>query len=307
MKIAILGRTSMLVRTAWLLQKSGHQIVFVGTTKPAEFYDSGYSAFEELARECGAKYRQAGDINAEEYVADLSGCGAEIGISVNWPMLMGRAPISAFKFGVLNAHAGDLPRYRGNACPNWAIINDESHIGLCVHQMCPDQLDSGPVLARDTFFLSNDTYIEEVYSWLETAVPKLFLRAVEGIANGLLIPVPQPDDPALSLRCYPRRPEDARIQWQNPVKAIYRLVRASSRPFAGAFTFLEGQRRMIVWRALPAEVPPFVAVPGQVMSLENGRIRVACGEGCLDIEEYELEDPVHDELTVRLGMRSRFV
>lgn len=298
----------MLIRTAGLLRDFGHEIVFVGTMNPAEFYNSGYSEFAALASECGAVYRQGGDINSDEYVAALAGSGAEVGVSVNWPTLIGERPISVLPHGILNAHAGDLPRYRGNACPNWAILNDEPHVGLCVHQMLPLELDAGPVLAKDTFPLGSGTYIGEIYTWLDTAIPALFQRAVQGIASGTLVPVPQFLEPALSLRCYPRRPEDGRIKWTDPVKAISRLVRASSRPFAGAFTFLEASQRMTVWRASPVtDAPPFVAVPGQVMSVSGGRIRVACGDGCLDIEEYELDATVVGGTSIRLGGRSRLV
>jgi methionyl-tRNA formyltransferase len=138
----------------------------------------------------------------------------------------------------------------------------------------------------------------------------MFVEAVEGLASGAIVPQPQPDDTSLHLRCYPRRPEDSRIVWAEPAEMILRLVRASSRPFDGAFGFLEGQRKVTIWRA-EHEIArgSFLAVPGQVCYRSGDDPVIACTDGLIRLTEVEVEGCagsaagkalIHDSLRNRL-------
>ena len=156
---------------------------------------------------------------------------------------------TSFEYGIINAHAGDLPRYRGNACPNWAIINNESNVGLCLHLMEANSLDSGPILMKKYYKLTQHTYIGDIYEWMGTMILSCLvtLSIIFKIQKGLELQQ-QSLHPGDWLRCYPRRPEDSKIDWQRDADYIS-FIRASSHPFQGAFTFLEGQQRLTVWRA----------------------------------------------------------
>lgn len=290
MRIALLGRTRWLVDAGEALRRAGHAIVAVATAKDEPFYRCGPEDFAALAARSGADFLGVVSL-ADPAVRDrLAAARADLAVSINWPVVVGADVIDLFPRGVVNAHCGDLPRYRGNACPNWAILNGDERIGLCAHMMEAGALDAGPVLLRDYLPLADDTYIGDVYAWLDRRIPTIIADAVSGLAQGALAPAPQPDDPGLALRCYPRRPEDGRIDWRQPVAAIHRLVRASSRPFAGAFATLEDGRRLTIWRARPfAHETPFCAVPGQVMLRAQGDPVIACGSGALRLEEVEVE------------------
>jgi methionyl-tRNA formyltransferase len=197
--------------------------------------------------------------------------------------------------GFFNVHPGDLPRYRGNACPNWAILNGDDHIGLCVHKVVPE-LDGGPVLLRERFALSPDTYIGEIYDWWLARSPELLCEAVRLFQTGENTLEEQPSDPKTWLRGYPRRPEDSRIDWSQPAEFVHRLVRASSRPFAGAYALLEGETRVTVWRAeVHKHQGDFLAIPGQVLTVEGGHPIVACGENTLRLNEVSVEGCGTDE------------
>lgn len=286
MKIAILGRTAWLLDAARRLRDSGHSIVLVATAEPAEYYSASSDDFAGLSKDCGCPFIS----NASNLGSALAASGADIAVSVNWPSVLGEDIVNALKYGVLNAHAGDLPRYRGNACPNWAILNGESHVGLCVHLMEPASLDSGPVLVRRHFPLDDRTYIEDIYHWLDEALPHALTEAVQGLVSGALTMQPQSTNPADWLRCYPRRAEDGRINWSWDADRIHRLVRASSHPFAGAFGYLDDGRKLTVWRAEKVTHPgAFCAVPGQILFRADRDVVVACGSGVLRLTEVELE------------------
>ena len=190
--------------------------------------------------------------------------------------------MDAFEHGILNAHAGDLPRYRGNACPNWAILNFEACVGLTVHRMT-EELDSGPFLVKTHFPLNEETYIGDIYAWLQTAIPLAFVEALDRLSGPGFV---QQDATVRPLRAYPRRPEDARIDWRAKTREILALVRASSRPFEGATTTIEGREIVRVFRA--SRFFPefdFLAVPGQVCLANDGNPVIATGDGMIEIEE----------------------
>jgi methionyl-tRNA formyltransferase len=290
MKVAVLGRTGMLIAAADSVAARGHSIVVVATATAEQFYDAGVDDYEKLAKRHGAKFLGSVSLRQKAGIKLLKSVSADIAISINWPSVLGQDVLAIFEHGVLNAHAGDLPRYRGNACPNWAILNGEERVGLCIHQMAPDELDAGPIFVNDYLPLADDTYIADVYAWMGASVPSLFAKAVDGIADGTLRPVAQPLDPALSLRCYPRRPDDARLVWTKSVDDVLRLIRASSHPFDGAFAFLEADKKVTVWRAArESHRGQFSAVPGQVCSRAENDPVVACGDGVIRLVDVSID------------------
>lgn len=248
----------------------------------------GPADFAELAEEAGAAYFCDPAINRPEYLRLAEEAGAEVAISVNWPTLIGSEMLDRFPHGVVNAHAGDLPRYRGNATPNWAILAGEHRVVLTMHRMT-ERLDAGPVLAQRAFPLSDATYVGDVYRFLAEAVPELFVQVLDGLQDGSLVAVDQPEDPALSLRCYPRHPRDSLLDWGRAAAELCRLVRASAEPFSGAYSFV-GTERIVVWRAHVEPVGhPYLGMPGQVIDIRrrSGEVAVLTGEGALVVEEVE--------------------
>jgi methionyl-tRNA formyltransferase len=307
MSVALIARTQWALDAARLLQKAGVEISLVATHRAEPFYNCGIKEYRKFAADSGIPFIDASKISHDALVAQISG-GGSVAISVNWPTILPAEVIGRFRLGMLNAHAGDLPRYRGNACPNWAILNGESHVGLCVHLMQPGQLDSGPVLLRDRLQIGDGTYIGDIYRWLDQRIPSMLSEGAIGLISSKLAPLPQPSDPKLALRCYPRRPEDGRINWTRSAEQIHRLVRASSRPFDGAFAFLADGRRVTIWRAdMFAHPGPFCAVPGQVILRENGVPIVSCGEGCLALTELEISGMIAADAikTVGSSLRAR--
>jgi UDP-4-amino-4-deoxy-L-arabinose formyltransferase/UDP-glucuronic acid dehydrogenase (UDP-4-keto-hexauronic acid decarboxylating) len=288
MKFAALGRTRWLYDAVAAAQARGHRCVLIATAEASPEYAVNESDFERLAKDIGCPFIFDARIETPEHVAVIERSGADIAISVNWPNMLAKAVRDRFPRGVLNAHAGDLPRYRGNACPNWAILNGEPETVATIHEMV-DELDAGPILLQDRLPLTEQTYIGEIYRWLDAGIPALFARALDGLEAGRLQGRPQPDDPRLSLRCYPRRPEDGLIDWRLPARHIARLVRASSEPFAGAYTFL-AEQRVRIWRAQAGTLPHrWCGAPGQVArrDRQDGTVTVLTGEGVLIVEEIE--------------------
>jgi len=290
MRVLAIGRTQFLYETIEKLRQSGHEIAGVLTGQAQPEYARKEEDFRRLAGEIGVAFRLDERINSEAAQNWIRACAADVAVSVNWRTRIGRETIDLLPHGVLNAHAGDLPRYRGNATVAWAILNGEREITLTIHKM-DEGLDSGDIVLQHRLPIAEDTYITQLYKAYETLVPDLFAQAVDGLASGRITPRPQPTDPALSLRCYPRLPRDGRIDWREQAVLLHRLVRASAEPYEGAYTFLDG-RRLTIWRAKLERPPfPFLGTPGQVAEIrpETGEAAVAANGGFLVLQEVETE------------------
>lgn len=289
LKIALIGRTEILYETAILLGTAGHIITCILTAKEAPEYERGSEDFKMLALKIGAKFEVGPKINSHSEF--LKSSNADIGISINYTSIIPQEVIDIFPLGILNAHSGDLPRYRGNACQAWAILNGEKKIGLCVHRMIGEELDSGDIIARDYLPISHYTKVTETWEWMKIRTPELILQSVQQLAlNPRYVLEHQSKDPREALRCYPRRPEDGKIDWKQSAIQILRLVNASNKPYSGAFCDYEG-KRMRIWDAeLVEDGEVYCAVPGQVTAIFNNFIEVACGAGKLKIYKVQLDD-----------------
>lgn len=291
MRIAIIGRSEILFETAEILAASGFEIGIIITAKEAPEYTKTSKDFKDLAIRLKCPFVQTPHIE-ETYDVIKKLDTINIAVSLNYSGVIPQKIIDLFPMGILNAHGGDLPRFRGNACQAWAILMGEDRVALCVHRMVGGELDSGDIVARSYLSLDTNTRIGDIWSWINKSAPNLFKQALDELAsNPNYIIECQSKNPDDALRCYPRTPQDGKIDWNQSAESLSRLVRASSEPYNGAYTFLNG-KRFKIWRAFPAEYPcPSLSVPGQVLwrSIETGEVGVATGKGVLVLVEAQLE------------------
>lgn len=286
MKIAIIGRSEILYDTVKLLRQAGHSITCILTNKEAPEYTKTAADFEALASELSVPFASTAQIT--NVMPMLQATGSDIGVSFNYSGVIPKEITDLFSRGILNAHGGDLPRYRGNACQAWAILNGEDKIGLCIHRMIGGELDNGDIMARDFLAIDHTTKVTIVWAWLNRRIPELFIQAVNQLAiDPSYLLETQSKDLRDAHRCYPRLPEDGRIVWRQSALQILRLINASNKPYVGAFCDYEGQR-FTIWDAeLVKEFENFSAIPGQITRIGADFVEVACGEGKLRLISVE--------------------
>lgn len=291
MRIAIIGRTEILYSTLQLFLKSGFEIPLIITAKEAPEYQKTRADFKEISESINADFLSTPDISSENCIRIIEkNLPFDLGISMNFPGIISESIIDYFKIGILNAHGGDLPLYRGNACQAWAIINGEEKIGFCIHKMVGGELDSGDIIEKEYFPINLNTRIGEYHFWTQERVPQLFLSAVNKLlVNPDYVLENQSRRSIDSLRCYPRKPQDSRIIWSNSSLEILRLINASSEPYSGAYCEFEGQK-CVIWRAeLYQDDERYYAIFGQVAQiLRNGEVIVLTGKGKLKIINIQI-------------------
>ena len=288
MRVAIIGRTEILYDTVELLRAAGYTITCILTAKEAPEYTKTAADFECLAAALQVPFVNSARIESQATM--LRESKADLAVSINYSGVIPESITRLFPLGILNAHGGDLPRYRGNACQAWAILNGEEEIGLCIHRMVGGELDSGDIIARDYLLINHATKITKVWEWMNERVPSLFLEAVNQLSKQPSYILDTQSKKAIdALRCYPRKPEDGRIDWRQSALQILRLINASNKPYAGAFCDYEGHL-LIIWDAeLVTEFENLCAVPGQVTLIGDGFVEIACGEGKLRVLSVEYE------------------
>lgn len=289
LRVAAIGRTHWLYDAIEAVAARGHEIVLIGTAPAAPEYLRTERDFVSLAGQLGCPSFVTTRLEQEEIVAAISAADADVCISMNWPGLIRAATLARFPMGVVNAHPGDLPRYRGNACPNWAILQGERSVVLTLHRMT-EILDAGPILARHAIPIDDTTYIADVYERLTAMIPAMYADLTDALAADTVIEQEQPSYPWEGMRCHPRRPVDGLLDWSLPAVQLARLVRASAEPFAGAFSYVDGQL-LRVWRARAVDSEfPMLGVPGQVIAIDAsaGIVHILCGEGILELSQVSL-------------------
>jgi len=160
----------------------------------------------------------------------------------------------------INIHHGDLPRWRGRANVNWAIILGKPYIGLTYHEAIPD-LDAGaiyaqykiPITARDTV----KTVYDKINHYVKTHSASVVNQVIQGYSGR-----PQRGQ---ATYCITRLPEDGLIDWNQSTMAINRLVRALTHPYPGAFTYFNG-KKLIIWKTIIPQKPRnYVGrIPGRI-------------------------------------------
>jgi len=294
MKILLVGRTEILYDTAVALRKQ-HTISGIITAPASPEYLRSEEDFQKLAEEIGCPCVVTRSLRKDDVASFLESISADIVISMNWVSIIDDAFISRFRLGVLNAHFGDLPRYRGNAVTNWAMIAGEAEVVLTIHFMQGGELDSGDIVLQDRLKLTDKTTIADINAYAAGKIPEMFASAATGLDNGMLRPKPQSETGLKPFRCYPRLPRDSRVNWNMTAAEIDVLVRASTHPYSGAYSYLtrSGElKKLYIWKTRVVETETIdIGTPGHLVKHDktSGESWVYTGSGILALCEVSFD------------------
>ena len=189
----------------------------------------------------------------------------------------------------VNVHYAPLPRYRGRANVNWALINGEAATAITIHRLAPE-LDGGNILLQREVAIGRDDGVADLYQRLNALQRRHLGETVEHFLDGAT-GVAQ-DEGRATYGCT-RLPRDGAIDWTRPAARIAALVRALGPPYPGAFTYLEG-KKLIVWKATVPESAPLYEgrIPGRLVRIARGEgfADVLCGEATLRLHEVQLPE-----------------
>jgi len=264
--------------------ESGAEIVGVVTLPgPIDPNRSGQCAFDEVAARHGAALVEATDVNAESTLDALRALDPELVFVVGWSQLVREPFLALAREGVFGMHPTLLPRHRGRAPIPWAILSGLARTGVTLFEIVDATADSGAIVGQVVVDVAPDETAETLYGKLAVAHVELIRECVPQL---LARSAPRrPQDPRRASSWPKRMPADGIIDWETRAPYLYDWVRAQTRPYPGAFTFL-GDEKVVVWRARPVEVDD-AAPAGTIVARRPEGPVVACGEGGLLLEEVE--------------------
>ena len=225
---------------------------------------------------------------AEEDKEVISLKKRDFAIVCGWRTLIDTKLDQYLKYGFLAAHDSLLPKYRGFAPINWAMICGEQETGVTLFRINEGETDSGPVYAQKKVSIEANDYANDVYKKIITATVDLYLQLIKDLNNGELVFTSQKESEA-SYTCK-RTPADGRINWKQSSTEVLNFIRALAPPYPGAFCYLEEQKFIIHRAEKGKDDKRYVQyIPGRVISIRDGNIEVMCGNGTVIISEWSRE------------------
>jgi methionyl-tRNA formyltransferase len=213
------------------------------------------------------------DANTPELERAVGAARPDFIFSFYYRSMLGPRLLSAARLGALNMHGSLLPRYRGRAPVNWAILHGERETGATLHYMV-ERADAGEIVDQLAVPILQDDDAREVFAKVTVAAETVLARSLPGLIAGTAPKRPQPIEPGQYFGR--RRPEDGWIDWSRPAEQIHNLVRAVAPPFPGAFTEVRRQRW---WIHKTRVVRGAKGPPGPAMLVSEG---AGCYANCAD-------------------------
>ena len=280
LRIVFMGTPDFAVPTLEIVGRR-HEVVAVYTRAPKPAGRRGLdptpSPIERAARRSGLPLLTPATFRTAEAASTARAHGADVAVVVAYGLILPKAVLEAFPLGAFNLHASLLPRWRGAAPINRAIMAGDSETGVMVMKM-EEGLDSGPIARAERVPIPCEATAGDLHDQLAQRGADLMLDALGALERGSLPLTPQAQTGVTYARKIEK--EETRIVWARPWREVHNHIRGLS-PAPGAWFELGRDMRVKVLRTTKAEGE---GPPGTVL---DDKLTVACGEGALRILELQ--------------------
>lgn len=286
MKIVFMGTPDFAVGALEALVEAGHEVAAV-VTQPDKPKGRGKEMQQTPVKECALRHNipvfQPVKIKTPEAVEVLRSYGADLFVVAAFGQILSKEILEMPKYGCVNIHASLLPKYRGAAPIQWAILDGEKETGVTIMQM-NEGLDTGDMLTKVIVPIEDTETGESLFDKLALAGAKLLIETLPQIEAGTLKPQPQED--ALSTYAKMIKKEMGLIDWKKEAVVLERLVRGMN-SWPSAYTHFNG-KTLKVWEAT-VEESEGKEEPGTVVEVTKDSIKVKTGQDLLVLKQIQLE------------------
>lgn len=285
MKIIFMGTPELSVGTLEALCDAGHEVV-LAVTQPDKPKGRGkgmqYTPVKEAAIEKGIPVYQPQKVRNAECIEELRKYEADVIVVIAFGQILPKEVLEMTPYGCINVHASLLPKYRGAAPIQWAVIDGEKVSGVTTMQM-DEGLDTGDMLLKEEIVLAPDETGGSLHDKIAEAGAKLCVRTLEALERKEITPVKQGESPTEYARMLDKRMGN--LNWEERAEVLERLIRGLN-PWPSAYTQWDG-KVMKIWQASVCEENT-EEEPGTVVRVERAGFYVQTGDGLLKVTELQI-------------------
>lgn len=284
MRIVFMGTPEFAVPSLEVLLKSDDQVVGI-VTQPDRPKGRGQvltpPPIKLIAQREGIPFLQPVKIKVPEFLAALAAWKPDLIAVTAYGRILHSPILTLPPMGCVNVHGSLLPKYRGAAPVQWAVINGEAETGITT-MMMDEGMDTGAMLLQESLPIFPEDTAGSLAPRLAALGGRLLVETIARLKAGTI--TPQPQNHALATLAPPLKKEDGVIDWTTSASNIANRVRGLS-PWPGAYTYI-GSERWMVWNATQSPGKPDV-VPGTIIEVTKQSIQVATGDGVLALKEIQ--------------------
>jgi len=260
------------VRCLKTLLSGGVAVPLVVTVPDDPREQQWFASVAATAADYGLDVVAPEDTHAPRLIRRISELQPDFVFSFYYRSMLGAPLLRAARRGALNMHGSLLPKYRGRAPVNWAILHGEPETGATLHYMV-ERADAGDIVDSQAVPILIDDDAREVFDKVTVAAETVLARSLPALIAGT---APRRPQPILAGQYFGRRrPEDGRIHWSRPALEIHNLVRAVAPPFPGAFGIVGGER----WEIHRTRLAEGISACGASLFGSGGSCYLSCGDG----------------------------
>ena len=287
MKIIYMGTPDFAVGPLEALCENGYEITAVITQPDRPKGRKGnpvFSPVKEYALSKGLTVLQPEKIREKEWIDKLSGIEADLFVVAAVGQILPKEILDMPRFGCINIHASLLPKYRGAAPIQQAILDGEKVTGVTIQNMA-EKLDAGDIIAKRETEIGDEETGGELFDRLAVLGSELLIDTIPMIEAGKTKPVPQDEGMASYVKMLKK--EDGHLDFNQPVSMVHDRIRGLD-PWPGAFLFY-GDKKLKIWKSVVADSEKSDHKPGTVVKADKTVIDVSCKDGILRITELQGE------------------
>lgn len=295
MKIIFMGTPDFAVSTLKALISGGHDVALAVTQPDRPRGRKGglqYPPVKECAIENGIEVYQPEKVRSDESIKKIKETGADVIVVAAYGQILPKAILDIPKYGCINVHASLLPKYRGAAPIQWAIINGDKETGVTTMQMGPG-LDDGDILEEERVPIGPEMTGGELFDLLADVGGRLCVKTLSDIEKGLVVPKPQDENEATHVGMLTK--QMGNINWEKTGGELYNLIRGLN-PWPSAYSYMNG-KMIKIWKSdrelRPDGLSGIPDIPcGTVVSTDERAIYVKTGDSILALTTVQLEGKV---------------
>lgn len=248
---------------------------------------SDYAEFDSIAEKYDIFHKKVDNINDKENIEILKSINPDLILVMGWSQLLKSEIVNIPTIGIIGSHPTELPKYPGRAPIPWTILKDLKKSAETFFWI-EDGIDSGDILDQEIFSIDDDDDASSLYLKVTDLAKKMILKNLKLIEQGVITRKKQ--DTTKFIEYWEKRiPDDGKINWSYSSNNIYKLIKATTHPYPGAFTFFKNGK-LKIWNALLTT--NISSKPGQIIEINDLGVFVETADNVIIIQDVSFDDGI---------------